>query len=142
MKPPNDSLIIIIGLCKFHLFLAINKALPEDREDYFNNIDNVIKTCKVEIEDVFQKGSSENGLEKDRNKFNKMVQDGIRNIAKHISESKGLGKKIKHMYNIDKQTSGLMIFPFFSKIRTREPGPVLGNLHLNRSLVGDPYSGT
>ena len=108
MKPSNDSLIIIIGLCKFHLFLGINKALPEDREDYFNNIDNVIKTCKVEIEDVFQKGSSENGLEKDRNKFNKMVQDGIRNIAKHISESKGLGKKIKHMYNIvvNRQTSG------------------------------------
>ena len=89
----NDSLIIMFGLCKFHLFLAINKALPEDREDYFNDIDNVIKTCKVEIEEVFQKGSSENGLEKDRNKLNKMVQDGIRNIAKHISESKGLGKK-------------------------------------------------
>ena len=28
------------------------------------------------------------------------------------------------------------------KIRTWEPGPVLGNLDLNRSLVGDPYSGT
>ena len=28
------------------------------------------------------------------------------------------------------------------KIRTREPGPVLGNLDLNRTLVGDPYSGT
>ena len=35
-----------------------------------------------------------------------------------------------------------MIFTFFSKIRTREPRPVLGNLDLNRSLVGDPYSGT
>ena len=28
------------------------------------------------------------------------------------------------------------------KIRTREPGPVLGNLDLNRTLVGDPYLGT
>ena len=28
------------------------------------------------------------------------------------------------------------------KIRTREPGPVLGNLDLNKTLVGDPYSGT
>ena len=28
------------------------------------------------------------------------------------------------------------------KIRTREPGPVLGNLDLNRTLVGDQYSGT
>ena len=35
-----------------------------------------------------------------------------------------------------------VIFPFFSKIRTREPGPVLGNLDLNRSLVGEPYSVT
>ena len=26
--------------------------------------------------------------------------------------------------------------------RTREPGPVLGNLDLNRSLVWDPYMGT
>ena len=31
---------------------------------------------------------------------------------------------------------------FFSKIRTWEPGPVLGNLDLNRSLVWNPYSGT
>jgi hypothetical protein len=36
----------------------------------------------------------------------------------------------------------LVIFAFFSKIRTREPEPVLGNLDLNRSLVWDPYSGT
>ena len=28
------------------------------------------------------------------------------------------------------------------KIRTLEPGPVLGNLELNRTLVGDRYSGT
>ena len=28
------------------------------------------------------------------------------------------------------------------KIRTWEPGPVLGNLDLNNSLVLDPYSGT
>ena len=28
------------------------------------------------------------------------------------------------------------------KIRTWEPGPVLGNLDLHRTLVGDPYSGT
>ena len=28
------------------------------------------------------------------------------------------------------------------KIRTREPGPVLGNLDLNKTLLGDPYSGT
>ena len=28
------------------------------------------------------------------------------------------------------------------KIRTREPGPVLGNLDLNRTLVGDPHLGT
>ena len=28
------------------------------------------------------------------------------------------------------------------KIRTREPGPVLVNLDLNRTLVGDPYLGT
>ena len=28
------------------------------------------------------------------------------------------------------------------KIRTWEPGPVLGNLDLNKTLVGDPYSGT
>ena len=28
-------------------------------------------------------------------------------------------------------------FDIFAKIRTREPGPVLGNLDLNRSLVGD-----
>ena len=27
------------------------------------------------------------------------------------------------------------------KIRTREPGPVLGNLDLNKTLVGDLYSG-
>ena len=32
-------------------------------------------------------------------------------------------------------------FHYFFKIRTREPGPVLGNLDLNRSLVWDPYSG-
>ena len=31
---------------------------------------------------------------------------------------------------------------FFSKIRTWEPGAVLGNLDLNRSLVWNPYSGT
>ena len=35
----------------------------------------------------------------------------------------------------------LVIFTFFPKIRTQEPGPVLGNLDLNRSLVGDLYSG-
>ena len=29
-----------------------------------------------------------------------------------------------------------------TNIRTREPGPVLGNLDLHRSLVRDPYSGT
>ena len=28
------------------------------------------------------------------------------------------------------------------KIRTWEPGPVLGNLDLNKTLVRDPYSGT
>ena len=28
------------------------------------------------------------------------------------------------------------------KISTREPGPVLGNLDLNRTLVGEPYSET
>ena len=28
------------------------------------------------------------------------------------------------------------------KIRTWEPGPVLGNLDLNKTLVEDPYSGT
>ena len=28
------------------------------------------------------------------------------------------------------------------KIRIREPGSVLGNLDLNRTLVGDPYLGT
>jgi hypothetical protein len=28
------------------------------------------------------------------------------------------------------------------KIRTWEPGPVLGNLDLNKTLVGDPYSRT
>ena len=28
------------------------------------------------------------------------------------------------------------------KIHTLEPGPVLGNLDLNRTLVGDPYLGT
>ena len=31
---------------------------------------------------------------------------------------------------------------FFFKIRTRGPGPVLRNLNLNRSLVGDPCIGT
>ena len=31
---------------------------------------------------------------------------------------------------------------FFPKIRTWEPGPVLGNLDLNKSLIGDLYSGT
>ena len=36
----------------------------------------------------------------------------------------------------------LVIFAFSPKIRTREPGPILGNMDLNRSLVGDPYSGT
>ena len=44
----------------------------------------------------------------------------------------------------------LVIFAFFPKpdpysgtwTRTREPGPVLGNLDLNKSLVVDPYSGT
>ena len=35
-----------------------------------------------------------------------------------------------------------MLVIFFSKIRTWEPGPVLGNLDLNRSLVWNPYSGT
>ena len=34
-------------------------------------------------------------------------------------------------------------FPYLGKwTRTREPGSVLGNLDLNRSLVWDPYSGT
>ena len=28
------------------------------------------------------------------------------------------------------------------KICTREPGPVLGNLDLNKTLLGDPYFGT
>ena len=36
----------------------------------------------------------------------------------------------------------LVIFAFFPKIRTWEPGPVLGNLDLNKSLIGDLYSGT
>ena len=36
----------------------------------------------------------------------------------------------------------LVIFAFFSKIRTWEPGPVLGKLDINRSLVWDQYSGT
>ena len=35
-----------------------------------------------------------------------------------------------------------MLVIFFYKIRTWEPGPVLGNLDLNRSLVWNPYSGT
>ena len=30
----------------------------------------------------------------------------------------------------------------YIETRTREPGPVLGNLDLNRSLVWNPYSGT
>ena len=67
----------------------------EDQKDYFNNIDNAIKTCKVEIEEVFQKGSNDNAEQEDRKKLNRMVQDGIRNIAKSISKSKGLGKTIK-----------------------------------------------
>ena len=36
----------------------------------------------------------------------------------------------------------LKILVIFAKIRTREPGPVLGNLDLDRSVVWDPYSGT
>ena len=48
-------------------------------------------------------------------------------------------KRLKSFFDILKM---LVIFTFFSKIRTREPGPVLGNLDLNRSLVWDPYSGT
>ena len=48
-------------------------------------------------------------------------------------------QRLKPFFDILKM---LVIFPYFSKIRTREPGPVLGNLDLNRSLVGDPYSGT
>ena len=35
----------------------------------------------------------------------------------------------------------LVILAFFSKICTPEHRPVLGNLDLNRSLVGDLYSG-
>ena len=36
----------------------------------------------------------------------------------------------------------LVIFAFFSKIRTREPGPVLGNLYVLILFILDPYSGT
>ena len=34
------------------------------------------------------------------------------------------------------------MFKKMFKIRTWEPGPVLGNLDLNKTLVEDPYSGT
>ena len=77
------------------ILLAINERLPEDQEDYFNDIDNAIKTFKDTIEEVFQKVSNKNTEGEDRNKLDEMVQDGIRSIAKSISESKGLGKTIK-----------------------------------------------
>ena len=77
------------------IVLAINERLPEDQEDYFNDIDNAIKTFKDTIEEVFQKVSNKNTEGEDRKKLDEMVQDGIRSIAKSISESKGLGKTIK-----------------------------------------------
>ena len=41
---------------------------------------------------------------------------------------------MSHQYNLDPYSG--------TWTRTWEPGPVLGNLDLNRSLVWDPYSGT
>ena len=48
---------------------------------------------------------------------------------------------IDEYYRLKRKLVILKILVIFAKIRTREPGPVLGNLDLNRSLLEDPYTG-